>query len=414
MSKRPQIVILGAGYGGLCVAHRLQQLTKPEHCAITLIDRNSYHVNTIDLHEVAMGNAYAQDVSFPLMPIIKMPHARVLMAEVTAVDLEAKVVHTSVEDVPYDICVIALGFVPETFGIPGMMEHAFQITNVPESEKIHRHLEERFRAYAATDDIDRDLNDISILVGGSGFTGIELLGEMVERVDHLCKKYDIRREHVTIRCVSADKRMLPMFDDEEVDFIVRYLESKGVQFQLDATISKATPQSFLFTDAHGVEQEYFANTRIWTGGVSGSPLMKDIFGDAVRRGRLIVESDLMAPGHDDLYVIGDCAAFISPGAERPEPTTAQVATQMGYHVAENINRQLRHRARKNFTYKYRGTVCSLGAHTAVADLGQDHNRTLTGFFAMRLKLLIESVTDYKISGLYNAVKCTRVFKLKNF
>lgn len=413
MSIRPHIVILGAGYGGLCVTHRLQQITKPNDCAITLIDRNSYHVNTIDLHEVAMGNAYAQDVSFPLMPIIKMPHARVLMAEVTGVDHEAKIVHTDQEDIPYDICVLALGFVPETFGIPGMLEHAFQISNVPESEAIHRHLEDQFRRYAFNKDIDRDVNDISILVGGSGFTGIELLGELVERVHILCKKYRIPREYVTIRCISADHRMLPMFNDEQVNYIIDYLQAEGVQFYLGAKIQEATARSFIFTDREGKNQEFFANTKIWTGGVSGNPLMKEIFGDTVRRGRLIVESDLMAPGHDDLYVIGDCAAFISQAAERPEPTTAQLATQMGYHVAENIKRQLRHHARKPFVYQYKGTVCSLGAASGVAHLGKKNPKTVTGFWAMRLKLLIESITDYKISGLYNAIKFTRFFKLKN-
>lgn len=411
MYHRPRILILGAGYGGLCVAHRLQQLTKASEADITLIDRNSYHCNTINLHEVSMGNAAPQDISYDLVQIIKKPHVRVMKAEVISIDRDSRTVHTSSEDITYDILVIALGFVPETFGIEGMLEHAFQIESISRSEDISRHMEDQFRNYAFTNPIDRDPKDISIIVGGSGFTGIELLGEIVDRVPILCKKYKIDRKYVSIRCVSADKKMLPMFSDDEVHHVKCYLENHGVRFYMGARITKATKDSFVFTDSDGMEQEFFGNTLIWTGGVSGSPLMADSFGDAVRRGRLIVNSDLTAPGHDDIYVIGDCAAFISEGSERPEPTTAQIATQMGYHVAENIVRQLKHRPRKPFRYKYRGTVCSLGASHGVASVG---GVTITGFFAIRLKRFIESVTDYKISGLYNAIKNTRIFKLINF
>lgn len=408
---RPHIVILGAGYGGLCVAHRLQQLTTPEQAMITIVDRNSYHVNMINLHEVALGNAQGQDISFDLVHVVRKPHARILKAEVTKIDRENKIIYTSREELKYDILVIALGFVSETFGIEGMCENAFQIYSIDESEDIALYIEDQFRNYAFADPSEKDPADISILIGGAGFTGIELLGEIVDRVPLLCKKYGISRECVNIHCVSGDKRMLPMFNDTETAYIKNYLENNGVSFHLGAQVKKATKNSFVYTAEDGEVKEIFGKTLIWAGGVSGSPLMDECFGDQAKRGRLIVNSDLTAPGYDDLYVIGDCAAFISEGSDRPEPTTAQIATQMGYHTAENIVQQLNNLPRKPFKYIYRGTVCSLGAKNGVAHLG---NKTITGFFSIRLKRLIESITDYKISGMYNAIKNTRVFKLKNF
>lgn len=116
MTTRPHIVILGAGYGGLCAAYRLQKKLQPGQAMITLVDRNGYHVNKISLHEVALGNALSQDISYDLVPVVRQPHARVLKAEVLSIDRKNQLVHTSEEDLAYDYLVIALGFVPETFG----------------------------------------------------------------------------------------------------------------------------------------------------------------------------------------------------------------------------------------------------------------------------------------------------------
>lgn len=408
MGKRARIVVLGAGYGGLCAAHSLQKLVSVSKADIVIVDRNAYHVNTIDLHEVAMGNALTQDITFDILPVLSKPHVRFSKGEVLKVDKENKRVETSKETIPYDFLVLALGFVPETFGIAGMAENAHQIYTTHGCEDINIHLEDHFRKYAFEPHIDRDPKDISILVGGSGFTGIELLGELVERVDKLCKKYKINRKSVHIDCVSADKALLPMFDPNMVDYIRRYLESKGVVFHLNARVTGSTQDSFLFKDAEGSEKELKAGTLIWTGGVSGNPLMHDIFDTQVRRGRVSVMKDLTVEEYPEIYVIGDCSAFIPEGQERPLPTTAQAATQMGHHTAVNISRQIVGRPRLPFEYDYKGTVCSLGSHEGAADL---HGRVITGFLSMRLKRFVEAYTDYRISGLKNALKYNRLLKL---
>lgn len=409
MNRRRNIVILGAGYGGLCAAHSLQKLVPEYKANIVLVNRNSYHINAINLHEVAMGNALSQDIIFDIVPILHKPHARFSKGEVLEIDTEKRIVKTDREEIPYEYLVIALGFEPESFGIPGIMEYAHQIYNIEGCEDIAIHLEDRFRNYSFSDPMNRDHNDLRILIGGSGFTGVELLGDLIERVKKLCKKYKIDRDRVTIECISADKSFLPMMSPEAAKYVRNYLEREGVIFSLESMIKEVTPNSFIYTNPEGEQQECQANTIVWAGGVKGSPLMEETFGDEVRRGRIIVEQDLSLSDHPEVFVVGDCSAFIAKGEERPLPTTAQAATQMGHHVAKNISRDLKGRPRHDFEFSNKGTICSLGRFEGVAELG-DKIPMIKGLPAMELKRFVESYTDYRISGLRNAIKYNRIFK----
>src|SRR5699024_6784223 len=112
--------------------------------------------------------------------------------------------------------------------------------------------------------------DLTILVGGAGFTGIELLGELAERVPRLCKQYDVDRSQVKIINVEAMPSILPMFDKERVAYAKESLESRGVEFRLDAPIKECTPDSFIIGEDN---EEIKAGIIIWTGGVTGSPVL---------------------------------------------------------------------------------------------------------------------------------------------
>src|SRR5699024_3644784 len=147
-------------------------------------------------------------------------------AEVTAIHKDEKRVETNQGDFEYDILITALGFESETFGIDGMAEHAHSVVS-PQTALAARHeIEKNFANYKMSG-ADKD---ISILVGGAGFTGVEFLGELVESVPMLCEKYGIDYSKVKITCVEAAPSMLPMFPEELTDYAVKYLEDLGVKF----------------------------------------------------------------------------------------------------------------------------------------------------------------------------------------
>ncbi|MFS4463848.1 NAD(P)/FAD-dependent oxidoreductase [Staphylococcus haemolyticus] len=394
---RKKVLVLGAGYAGLQTVTKLQKELSADEADITLINKNKYHYEATWLHEASAGTLNYEDLIYPIESVIKEDKVKFINAEVTKIDRNAKKVETNHGIYDYDILVVALGFESETFGINGMKDYAFQIENIETARKLSRHIEDKFANYAASK--EKDDKDLAILVGGAGFTGIEFLGELTERIPELCYKYGVDQNKVRVTCVEAAPKMLPMFSDELVNYAVNYLEDRGVEFKIATPIVACNEKGFV-VKINDQEQQLEAGTAIWAAGVRGSKLMEESF-EGVKRGRIVTKQDLTIEGHDDIFVIGDVSAFIPAGEERPLPTTAQIAMQQGEHVAKSIKNILNGQAATDFEYVDRGTVCSLGAHDGV---GIVYGRDITGKKAAFMKKVIDTRAVFKIGGVGLAFK----------
>src|SRR5690625_1434873 len=195
MSK-PKIVVLGAGYAGLMTVKRLTQQLSPEEAEIVLVNKHNYHYETTWLHEVAAGTINHNQARFMISDVINPNRVRLIYDEVKKVNKEDQRVILENGEITYDYLVIALGFASNTFGIKGMEENAFAIIDIDSSRLIREHIELQFAKYKTEE--DRDDSSLTILVGGAGFTGIEFVGELAEKVPQLCRRYDIDRSKVRI------------------------------------------------------------------------------------------------------------------------------------------------------------------------------------------------------------------------
>lgn len=395
--ERKKVLVLGAGYAGLQTVTKLQKEVSADEAEITLINKNDYHYEATWLHEASAGTINYEDLLYPVESVLKKDKVNFVKAEVTKIDRNAKKVETDKGIYDFDILVVALGFVSETFGIDGMKDYAFQIENVLTTRQLSRHIEDKFANYAASK--EKDENDLSILVGGAGFTGIEFLGELTDRIPELCSKYGIDQSKVKVTCVEAAPKMLPMFSDDLVNHAVNYLENRGVEFKIATPIVACNEKGFV-VEINGEKQQLEAGTSVWAAGVRGSHLMEESF-EGVKRGRIVTNQDLTIAGHDDIFVIGDCSAFVPAGEERPLPTTAQIAMQQGEHVAKNIKHILNGEAKEEFEYVDRGTVCSLGSHDGV---GIVYGKDITGKKAAFMKKVIDTRAVFKIGGIGLAFK----------
>ncbi|MDW4312190.1 NAD(P)/FAD-dependent oxidoreductase [Staphylococcus saprophyticus] len=394
---RKKVLVLGAGYAGLQTITKLQKQISADEAEVTLINKNDYHYEATWLHEASAGTISYEDLLYPVESVVNKDKVNFVKAEVTKIDRNAKKVETDAGIFDFDILVVSLGFESETFGIKGMKDYAFQIENVLTARKLSRHIEDKFANYASSK--QKDDKDLAIIVGGAGFTGVEFLGELTDRIPELCNKYGVEQSKVKITCVEAAPKMLPMFSDELVNHAVNYLENKGVEFKIGTPIVAANEKGFV-VKVNDEEQQLEANTVVWAAGVRGSKLMEESF-EGVKRGRIVTKQDLTIEGYDDIFVIGDCSAFIPAGEERPLPTTAQIAMQQGEHTAKNVKNILEGQPTNEFEYVDRGTVCSLGAHDGV---GVVYGRDIQGKKAAFMKKVIDTRTVFKLGGIGLAFK----------
>ena len=391
--RKPKIVILGAGYGGLMTAVRLQKSIGVNEADITLVNKNDYHYESTWLHEASAGTLPAERARYKVSDVVEKSKVHFLVDTVTTIDKNAKTVAlASGGELAYDYLVVALGYESETFGIKGLKEHAFSIANLNAARQIREHIEYQFATYN-TEKERRD-DRLTLVVGGAGFTGIEFLGELANRVPELCKEFDVPHEKVRIICVEAAPTVLPGFDPELVEYAVTQLERKGVEFKIGTAIKEATEEGIIVSKEDQVE-EIKAGTVVWAAGVRGNHLVEDS-GFENMRGRVKVDPYLRAPGHDDVFIVGDCALIINEEINRPYPPTAQIAMQQGEVCAKNLTVLVRGQGElQTFTPDLKGTVCSLGEDDAI---GVVFGRKVWGSKASFMKKMVDNRALYMIGG----------------
>jgi len=386
-----KVLILGAGYGGLTTTLQIQKELKYNEAEITLVNKHDYHYITTHLHKPAAGTADARKVKIDLEPLIDRQKINFIKAEVVGIDIEneKKVTLHDGQVLDYDVLVIALGSDVETFGIEGLRERAFSIRTINSVQLIREHIEYMFARFK--NEPER-LEYLSIVVGGAGFTGIEFVGELADRIPELCEQFEINPDLVKIYNIEAAPNALPGFDAELVEYAVENLKNRGINFKISTPIKACTENGVILADG----EEIKASTVVWTGGVRGNELVADLGMDNIR-GRVKIDQYLRAPNHENIFIIGDNSIMFNKEG-KPYPPTAQIAIQEGEHVARQIISYIRNDeiTLTPFEFAYRGTVASLGKGEAIGKVGK---WKMMGGTASFMKYLIDNRYLYSIGGL---------------
>lgn len=390
-----KIVVLGAGYGGMMTAIKLQKLLNYNEAEVVLVNKHDYHYLTTWLHQPAAGTVHPDNCRINIDSIMDSSKINFIKATVEAIHPGEKAVTLDGGQVlEYDYLVIGLGSEPETFGIPGLKEHAFSIRSIDTVRMIKEHIDYMFSKYRNEPERTDYLN---FIVGGAGFTGIEFVGELSDRIPELCKEFDVDPSLVNIYNIEAAPSALPGFDPELVEYAMDVLRRKGVTFKINTPIKECHPDGVILADG----EEIKAGTIVWTGGVRGNSLLEKS-GIEVMRGRAKVDEYLHAPGYEDIFIVGDCALVINQENNRPYPPTAQIAIQQGETLAENLVNTLRGTGQmKKFTPHLKGTVASLGKGEAIGIVG---NKKIFGSTASLMKKVIDYRYLYMVGGLSLVMK----------
>ncbi|MDQ0155326.1 NAD(P)/FAD-dependent oxidoreductase [Robertmurraya andreesenii] len=390
--RKQKIVILGAGYGGLMTATQLQKGMGMNEVEIQLVNKNDYHYETTWLHEASAGTLHHDRVRYNIRDVIDRNKVEFIQGTVVEIKTEDKKVILEEGELPYDYLVVSVGAESETFGIKGLKEYAFSIVNVDAARQIREHIEYQFATYNT--EVEKKEERLTIVVGGAGFTGIEFLGELANRVPELCKEYDIDPLKVKIICVEAAPTVLPGFDPDLVNYAMAQLERKGVTFMIGTAVKEATETGIIVGKGEDEVEEIKAGTVVWAAGVRGNSIIEKSGFEAMR-GRVKVQPDLRAPGHEDVFIIGDCSLVINEEINRPYPPTAQIAMQQGIVCARNLLALIRGKELEAFKADIKGTVCSLGEDDAI---GVAFGKKMKGGTASFMKKMIDNRALLMIGG----------------
>ncbi len=361
----PQVVVIGAGFGGLAVARHLRRAP----VSVLLIDANNFHTFQPLLYQVATAGLDADEIAQPVRGIVRSGrrsgNARVRMGRVVSVDLAARRVELEEgESVAYDVLVVAAGTVAHDFGVAGVVDHAFVVKHLDDALMLRTHLLATFER-AATDPGEWADGDLDVVVCGGGSTGVEMAGAVHELYTKVLTKDfpELPVEQARITLVEQTDRLLPPFKPGSSERARRTLERFGVDVRLGVGVARVFPDRVELTDGSILRSA----TTIWSTGVTAEPLAATLGTPIGPGGRLVVEPDLTIPGHPEVFAIGDIAAM--PGRRgAPLPQLARPAMQAGKHVAKQILRRLDGRPTTPFRFRDRGQMATIGRHDAVTEL----------------------------------------------
>ena len=367
--KRPQVVIIGAGFGGLEAAKSLSRAPVD----VTIVDRQNHHCFQPLLYQVATAALSPAEVAWPIRHILReQRNATVLMAEVTGVDVTGRCVLIPSGSFSYDYLVVATGATHSYFGHDDWEKHAPGLKRIEDALRIRREMLIAFeKAELAKDDAERRRLLTFVIVGG-GATGVEMAGAFAE-IARLTLVEDFRRidpSTARIVLIEAGPRILPALPEDLSDYARRALERMGVEVMTSTRVTKC--------DAGGVDLEHGridASTIVWAAGIVASPAAAWLGAAHDRAGRVTVGPDLSVPGQPEIFVIGDTAAVQDKNG-RAIPGVAPAAKQMGRYVGKLIARRVAGKPSPPFRYRHMGDLAAIGRRAAIVSL---HGMKLKGF-----------------------------------
>ena len=358
---RPHVVIIGGGFGGLNAAKALRRAP----VRVTVVDRHNHHLFQPLLYQVATATLSPGDIASPIRWILR--HARnthVLLADVHTIDLvNRRVVLEDGSSIDYDYLIVATGTSHTYFGHDDWAPHAPALKTLEDALAMRRRILIAFEQAERETDPARQQRLLTFVLVGGGPTGVELAGTLAEIARQTRAEFrNIDTRITRIVLIEAGPTILPSFPPVLRDAARRSLARLHVEVRENARVTGVDEGGVMF----GAER-LDAGTVLWTAGVAASPVAATLGVALDRAGRVVVERDLSVPGHPEVFVIGDAAAF-ADAEGRQLPGVAQVAIQGGTHASRMILDRMRGKASHPFVYHDRGQMAIIGRGSAIADI----------------------------------------------
>ena len=367
--RRPTVVILGAGFGGLAAARGLRNVAVD----VIVIDRANHHTFQPLLYQVATAGLSAPQIASPIRHILRRQrNVRVLLGDAVAIDAKGKRVVLADGEVVFDYLIVATGLTHWYFGNDAWAQHAPGLKTLDDALEIRRRILIAFeRAERIADPVER-ASWLTFAVIGGGPTGVELAGTMAEIARHTLtgefRMIDPAQARVIL--LEGGARILNTYPEDLSAKAAQQLQKLGVGVRVDArVVDVAADGVSVRSTAHPSApiERIDAHTVLWAAGVQATALARTLPGPHDKMGRVLVTPTLQLEQAESIFVVGDLASITQDGA--PVPGVAYAAKQMGAYAAKVIASRVRSgsiAAIAPFRYRDRGALATIGRKAAVA------------------------------------------------
>ena len=371
---KPRVIIIGGGFGGLEVAKGLLK----SRMQTVLFDKYNHHTFQPLLYQVATSALETSSIVFPFRK--RFAHAKDFyfrLGEVNKITPEENCIETSIGSIKYDYLVIATGAETNFYGLRDVEKNAHPMKTIIDAIKLRNIIIKNFENALLVEDEETMNSYMDFVIVGGGPTGVELAGAISELKRHVFPKDypELDVSNMDIHLVEANPRLLNGMSDIAGSKAREYLEDMGVQVHLNSAVKSYDGYEVIFNTG----EKLISKTLIWAAGVRGNPvvgLSADTFG---RASRLNVDAFSRVKGYDNIFAIGDVALMEGdPNYPNGHPMMAPPAMQQGELLADNLDRLIRNKPLRSFTYKDKGAMATVGRNKAVVEL---RNLRFQGFFA---------------------------------
>jgi len=375
MKNRPEIVIVGGGFGGISAAKALRKT----NCNITLVDKRNHHLFQPLLYQVATAALSPGDIAVPIRAIFGSDkNIRTVLGEVISIDKTNNRLHLADDSsIDFDYLILAPGAIYNYFGNEDWKNHAPGLKTLKNALSVRERILISLEEADKLDDPQTRKKYLTYAVIGAGPTGVEMAGAIAEIAKrNMMRDFrNINMEETEVFLIEAAGNVLNGYPEDLSNKAKSDLEEMGVIVLLN------NPVKSIREDGVELEDSFIETPNIiWAAGVKASPLLGSLDCDLDKMGRAVVEEHLNIPDHDSIFVIGD-AAHVKDEDGQPLPALAPVALQQGKYLAKLIKKRESGKKASPFNYVDKGTMATIGRAKAVADI---RGLKFSGFVAWML------------------------------
>jgi NADH dehydrogenase len=356
--ERPVVVVVGGGFAGLSAVKQL----KKARVRTVLIDKNNYNLFAPLLYQVGTALLDPSEIAHPIRGLIQpVRNCEFLMATVTGFDLQERIVRTDRGDVAYDYLIVALGSETNFFSNRSIERRSVAMKTLEDAIALRNEVLRRFEEARWASDPAERARLLTFMIIGGGSTGVETAGAIQELVRRVLKKdfKEMSLDQVQVILLEAADRLLPPFHPKLQQKALKTLEKMGVKVMFGAAVKRVDRERVILSD----RSELPGGLVVWTAGVKASSLGSDLSSALSTAGTVKVEETLQLPGHPEVFVVGDLAAFDFEGS--PLPMLGAVAGQEGKRAGRNLRALVEGKPQKPFHYRNKGMMSTIGRNSAV-------------------------------------------------